>query len=192
MKVFIFIYLMAAFPIMAQNTELSCIDKQSIAIEGFCFDPDPQAVDYVYGDRNCYIQSEYNIAPKDLSDQGIYDATTQLRETQLLDGFIAGTLNFLPIHCFTRNMLNFCQGDPTGEMYSEITDAADLSIQLQIIGLNPIDYSQLIDSDGFGIGSWTDLDIEDIATIEASTNPQISQHLSNWKRTTCEKYGNRN
>lgn len=92
------------------------------------------------------------------------------------------TLNSSAYAAYKNDLAQYCQNDPTGELYSELTDAFNIEVQFEIIGLNPHDYTSLI-------WEYKDSSFWDLAELTAQTHPEISDKLRIWELETCINRG---
>lgn len=86
------------------------------------------------------------------------------------------TLSFLS-NSFASELKQFCDNDPTGELYSEIFDSSTED-GFEIIGLNLKKYQPLIKK-------YPDRNLFEIADKTYALNPEIKNALQIWKLNTC-------
>lgn len=78
---------------------------------------------------------------------------------------------------FASELKQFCDKDPTGELYSEIFDSS-AEDGFEIIGLKLEKYSKVIKR-------FHDKDLFEIADKTRISNPEIKNALEIWKLNTC-------
>ena len=93
--------------------------------------------------------------------------------------YIIVSLITLLIHplIFASELKDFCEEDPTGEIYSELWDS-ELDSGLQMIGLNPYQYRGLLKS-------YDEVGLEKMAEDQFLIHPEIKYSLEIWKLKTC-------
>lgn len=108
MKSMIFISFLFSITSFAGETTFNCVDLQSLAIEGFCYNPSPGTPDYVYPFRKCYTSVELELTDIPIpTDAGILTATTKVRHNKLIELMSQGKLHFeLPEVCWPTSIDN--------------------------------------------------------------------------------------
>lgn len=83
--------------------------------------------------------------------------------------------------CSASELKEFCENDPTGELYSEIYDSF-VEDGLNSIGLDPAYYLKLIEQN-------EDISFFELAEEASESHPEIAQNLRIWKLETCISRG---
>lgn len=85
---------------------------------------------------------------------------------------------FISASSAASDLKEYCDNDPIGELYSELWDAPLVEDAFVIVGLNPIDYKEIIASfDGDSIFA--------LARDYKDTYPEIWAAVRIWKLETC-------
>jgi hypothetical protein len=91
--------------------------------------------------------------------------------------FIAVILIVFSTSSFSSKLKEFCDSDPTGELYSEIWDSS-VEDGFESIGLKSSDYRALISKN-------PEASLSELARIAKNTHPEIATALKVWELETC-------